>query len=53
MKQRGRQARVVEEDDGRNKTTIGIDRQKRYGYMIVVKNEGPDAYAAQAVEREA
>ena len=52
MEQRGKDGKVLEEDDGRNKTIIGIDREHKWISAIVVKKKGLDAYAVEAIGKE-
>ena len=45
MEQRGNDGKVLEEDDRRNKTIIGIDRENKWISAIVGSKKGVDAYA--------
>jgi len=49
MEQRGKDGKVLAEEDGRNKTIIGIDRENKWISAIVVKRKGVDAYAIEAI----
>ena len=44
--------KVLEEEDGMNKTIIGIDRENKWISVIVVKRKGIDAYAIDAIGKE-
>jgi len=52
MEQRGKDGKIIEEEDGRNKTLIGIDRENKWVSSIVVQKKGLDPYAVEAVGRE-
>ena len=43
---------MVDEEDGRNKTIIGIDRENKWISAIVVQKKGVDAYAVSAIGKE-
>ena len=49
IEQRGKDGKIIEEEDGRNKTIIGIDRENKWVSAIVVKKKGVDAYAVEAI----
>ena len=49
---RGKDGRVMEEDDGRNKMIIGIDRENKWVSAIVVQKKGVNAYAVKAIGKE-
>ena len=52
MEQRGKDGKVLEEEDGRNKTIIGIGRENKWISAIVVKKKGIDGYAVEAIGKE-
>ena len=49
MQQRGKYGKVMEEDDGRKRTIIGVDRETKWISAIVFKRERIDPSAAEAV----
>ena len=52
MEQRGKDGRIIEDEDGRNKTIIGIDRENKWVSAIVVQKKGLDPYAVEAIGKE-
>ena len=52
MEQRGKDGKIENIEDGRNKTLIGIDRVNKWISAIVVPKKGIDPYAVGAVGRE-
>ena len=52
MEQRRNNVTIVELEDGRNTTIIGIDRENNWMSTIVVSERGVDAHAVEAIGKE-